>query len=137
MSLSQQALHFINNFSFIICLAGVAIDWIIFAPIFNYYIEPRIENRLNKKLQYLPMWRLLPIAGYFLCRHTELGIGIAPVYLRWKWKGETNNVKGLCLYKAKYRIQDASKSEIVFACAASVNALIVLIALQVSFFTMH
>ncbi len=128
MSLSQQTLSSISNFSFSVGFSCAFIGGLIQAIVSNYCIEPRIEKRLGVKLQYMSIWSSLPLFGYFLCRNTELLLYIVPAYFRWKWKDDTSalELQWLCLYKANYRIEDASKSEIIFAYIASINAFVAL-----------
>ncbi len=126
MYLSQESVKSINNICSAIGFSLLFGGALIQAIVSNCYIEPKIEKRLGVKLQYMPIWRAMPLFGYFLGRNTELVMYIVPSYSRWKLKGDANIIKvpWNCLYRANYRIQNASKSEIIFACIVVANGLI-------------
>ncbi len=139
MIFSHEKLEVINNISIIVFVVIGLIEAIIMAIIFNNYIEPKIEQRLGVKLQYMSVWRALPIAGYFSFRHTELVMYICMAYTYWKRRGKPiiPNQPWLCLYKANYKIEEASKSEIICSFISMMNAFVIIACIIVGSLAMH
>ncbi len=125
MYLSEETAKSINNICSLIGFSLLFGGALIQAIVSNCYIEPKIEKRLGVKLQYMPIWRAMPLFGYFLCRNIELIVYIWSAHFNWKFKGNNHyRIPWYCLYKTNYRIEDASKSEIVFAWVSMTNILI-------------
>ncbi len=131
MYLSAEAAKSINNTCSLIGFSLLFVGMLVQAIVSNYYIEPKIEKRLGVKLQYMPVWRSMPLLGYFLCRNTELLLYILPSYICWRFRNESGVLKlpWNCLYKAGYKIKEAPKNEIIFAWIVLINGCAALLAL--------
>ena len=96
--------------------------------LFTFYIIPKIEKRLGKKLEFVMLnYNLLPgnkfLAGYF-----EISWCIVKKYLMWKLKksnfNEVRPSSKWALWRSNYRIEDASRFEIFISFFALTNIIL-------------
>ena len=95
--------------------------------LFTFYIIPKIEKRLGKKLEFVMLsyyFYGMKFAGSFY----EISWCVVKKYLMWKSnKPNFNEVKPKskwALWRAPYRIEEASKFEIFISFFVSINTIL-------------
>lgn len=123
----------------ILCLALVmfcGIICILIIPIiFNYFIIPNIERKVGERLEFRDYWDYF-LFGNFMYRHIEIISYLAIKYLAFKFKGNQDAFKinpKFSLSKINYRIEDASRFEIVMSFVAIINVIVATICLAIAY----
>lgn len=119
MSLAQKIL-FIFGFIGLLCLI---FQFVIFPLVCEFYIVPRIEEKVGKKLGYSYILNLVPFGKYFN-RNIEISSYILDRYYAFKKRGERSVPFGKERFSLKhvgYTIDMVSKPELIFAFLVSIN----------------
>ncbi len=97
--------------------------------IFNYFLIPKIEKKIGKKLDYHPFIDYI-FLGKWMCRQEEIALYLINRYWAMKFKGDYGLPK-YCLRfglkKAGYTINMASKLEIVMSFLLLVSTVVTVI----------
>ena len=111
-----------------VTILSIGINMLSMPFLFTFYIIPKIEKRLGKKLEFVMLnYNLLPgnkfLAGYF-----EISWCIVKKYLMWKLKksnfNEVRPSSKWSLWRSNYRIEDASRFEIFIGFFALTNIIL-------------
>ncbi len=130
-----KILHILNHLtvSDFVVLLGIffipvlilsAIYLIIISPLIcKFYIVPRIEKKLGRKLGYSPLLKFAPF-GNCLDRQIEISKYIIDRYFAYKKRGEKSVPFGYNLFALKqagYTIDMVSKAELIFSFMVEIN----------------
>jgi hypothetical protein len=130
----EQRIFFISA---LISMIGVFYGLVISPIIFNYFLIPKIEKKIGKKLGHHPFLDYI-FLGVWSCRQNEIAIYI----INRCWALMVRNDHGLPMYcnrfalkKVGYTIDMASKAEIFFSVMLILSGIITVVSAIVSLFT--
>ena len=121
-------IHAIYSFVQLVLAVSITVSMLSMPFLFTFYIIPKIEKRVGKKLEFvMPNYYLLPgskfVTGYF-----EISWCIIKKYLMWKLnKLNYNSIKPnskWALWRSNYRIEGASRFEIFISFFALINIIL-------------
>jgi hypothetical protein len=120
------------------------ISFIILPAIFNFYLIPKIEKRINEKLQYNSIFYKIQIFSRWFYPPLDIGVDIFIKYCIWKIthklpgnKYGYNPKNPTPLMQAHYDISKASKLEIISAFFVIANTLLFFFLIYYLWFVSH
>jgi len=115
---------------------SAVIGVVIMPIIFNCFVIPKIEKKVMCKLKTRPIYNYF-LFGNFTFKYIDVVGHLAWKYLAWKIKGNSEVVKMSADYglgRVNYRIENASKFELLMTLLACANFLIAIISMLIAFF---
>ncbi|MDX2164464.1 MAG: hypothetical protein SFW07_03495 [Gammaproteobacteria bacterium] len=110
------------------------LGFLIMPMVFNFYLIPKIENKIGKKLGFSPVLNLFPY-GRYLNRWVEISKYILKLYIDYKKTGKCSLPAGYdraSLKQAGYTIDMVSKEEIFYSFVAQINLRLMIFSLVIS-----
>lgn len=124
-------------------LSGFIIILIVYPILYNFFVIPKIEKRVGKKLEYgTPLYILCSnyfwiFGGKSLAKYLDLIPYIFIQYINWKFRVNRKIDPWSCLFKVGYDIRKASKLEIVTTLLWYIYGLFLFILSLIVWYLMH